>query len=292
MPSQYFNNYQTAVESTLVEDLYNEAIYIMGFSGYYIPNTNSQGRDLLYGDDPLKQFTESYKMDTYLVNSMDYGDEHDFFTKFGLEVKNSVKVQIAVKEFNKKTGNKFKRPLEGDLIYVPFMKNTGELFEITFVNTAKDLYTLGRTKPYFYELSLEPFKYNDEVLDTGVTQIDKIDDSFAYKTDLVFGSGTGNYSLHEPVYQGANIAYASSTAVVHDWDSANLTLTVIHTNGKFSTTSNVIGAISNSQYIITNQQLDNQNTPYDNKVIKDEISSLISNINDENPFGSLSSSEF
>jgi hypothetical protein len=40
------------------------------------------------------------------------------------------------------------------------MKDTGELFEIKFVNTSKDLYTLGRVRPFYYELSLEPFKYN------------------------------------------------------------------------------------------------------------------------------------
>ena len=86
MASPHFQNYQTAVESSLIEDLYNEAIYIQGFPGYYIPNTNVEARDLIYGDDPLKKFESAYKLDMYLVNTMDYGDEQDFFSKFGLEL--------------------------------------------------------------------------------------------------------------------------------------------------------------------------------------------------------------
>ena len=72
---KYFQNYgKSAVEINLIEDLYNEAINIQGFSGYYIPNTNIQGRDLIYGDDPLKHFDNAYKLDMYLVNTMDYGE--------------------------------------------------------------------------------------------------------------------------------------------------------------------------------------------------------------------------
>ena len=58
MPSKYFQNYgKPAVEINLIENLYNEAINIQGFSGYYIPNTNEEARDLIFGDDPLKKFT-------------------------------------------------------------------------------------------------------------------------------------------------------------------------------------------------------------------------------------------
>ena len=237
MPSKYFQNYgQPAIEINLVEDLYNEAIFIQGFSGYYIPNTDSTSRDLIYGDDPLKVFNVAYKLDMYLVNTMDYGDEQDFFTKFGLEVHNQTKIQFTFREFMKQTKKEYDRPREGDLIFLPFFKDSGELFEIKFVNTSKDLYTLGRVRPFYYELSLEPFKYNDEDLDTGVQAIDSIEVLESFKATLQVQSGSGDFTVGETIYQGTandHIALAEVAA----WDQANSIVTIMNINGTFSNTS-------------------------------------------------------
>lgn len=286
MPSQYFSNYQTAVESSLIEDLYNEAIFMQGFSGYYIPNTNAANRDLIYGDDPLKHFDDAYKLDMYLVNTMDYGDEQDFFSKFGLEVRNQVKLQFTVKEFVKRTLKLFERPLEGDLIFIPFMKDTGELFEIKFVNTSKDLYTLGRIKPYYYELSLEPFKYNDESLDTGISLIDSIEISESIKTTLnVQGEGIGNYTVGEILYQGTANSHIAAAEVVA-WDSANSLLTVINVSGTFSNTSSlfITGQTSNAMYSLSTVDNRLHATQFDNLPLLDEV---VTFVDSDNPFASL-----
>jgi hypothetical protein len=277
MPSKYFQNYgKPAVEINLIEDLYNEAINIQGFSGYYIPNTNLPGRDLIYGDDPLKHFDEAYKMDMYLVNTMDYGDEQDFFSKFGLEVRNQTKIQFTFKEFMKRTTNKFDVPKEGNLIFIPFFKDSGELFEIKFVNTSKDLYTLGRIRPFYYELSLEPFKYNDESLDTGVEAIDSIELLESYKTILDVQDGTGDFVVGETIYQGdANnhTAYAEVAA----WDAANTILTIMNINGEFSNTSpvNIVGATSNSVYSLTSVDNKIHQTQFDNLPLLAEVSGFV-----------------
>jgi len=277
MPSKYFQNYgKPAVEINLIEDLYNEAINIQGFSGYYIPNTNVQGRDLIYGDDPLKHFDDAYKLDMYLVNTMDYGDEQDFFSKFGLEVRNQTKIQFSFKEFMKRTNNQFEVPKEGNLIFIPFMKDSGELFEIKFVNTSKDLYTLGRIRPFYYELSLEPFKYNDESLDTGIEGIDMIELLEASKSILDVQDGTGDYVVGETIYQGdANnhTAYAEVAA----WDKANSILTIMNVNGLFSNTSalHITGATSNSNYSLTVVDNKVRESQFDNLPIFDEVSGFI-----------------
>lgn len=287
MPSKYFQNYQTAVEFDLVEDLYNEAIFMQGFSGFYIPNTNEESRDLIYGDDPLKKFTVAYKLDTYLVNTMDYGDEQDFFSKFGLEVRNQIKVQFTVKEFTKQTKKQYTRPREGDLVYIPFMKDTGELFEIKFVNTSKDLYTLGRVRPFYYELSLEPFKYNDESIDTGITQIDYIEVLESIKTVLDVQSGIGNFKVGETIYQGTANDHIAQ-AEVASWDKANTILTVINVSGIFSNTSPLLisGVSSNSHYELTLSDNKLHETQFDNLPILDEVISYVDK-SDNNPFGSL-----
>lgn len=288
MPSKYFQNYgQPAIEINLIEDLYNEAIYMQGFSGYYIPNTDSTAMDLIYGDDPLKKFTVAYKLDMYLVNTMDYGDEQDFFTKFGLEVRNQTKIQFTFKEFNKQTQKVFDRPLEGDLIFIPFIKDNGELFEIKFVNTSKDLYTLGRVRPFYYELSLEPFKYNDESIDTGVAAIDAIETLESYKTTLDVHNGSGNFTVGEMIYQGNSSSHIAS-AEVADWDAANTILTIYNVSGEFSNTSLLLikGSESNATYSLTTVDSLTLGSQFDNVPILKEVVHFVDKT-DDNPFGSL-----
>ena len=286
MPNPYFNLYQTAPESSLIADLYTEAIYNMGFAGNYLPNTNGQAKDLIYGDDPLKVFTVAYTLDMYLVNTFDYGDEADFFSKFGLEVRNQVKIQIAAKEFAKQVGV-FPQPREGDLIAIPFFKDTGELFEIKFVNTSKDLYTLGRTAPYYYELSLEPFKYNDENIETGIEYIDSIEYLEKFKTTLDFTSGSGDFEVGEIVYQGTANAHIASAEVGY-WDPDFTLLEVFNITGEFSTLSAVpvVGSISNASYTLTdvNYSLEKQ---FDNEALKNEAVKFI-DISTGDSTGSLS----
>jgi hypothetical protein len=285
MPSKYFSNhYGNAVESNLIADLYNEAIYIQGFSAYYIPNSSDIKYDRIFGDDPLKSFSQAYMLDTYLIHDGNYGEDQDFFSKFGLEIRNHTKVQFTVKEFKKQTLNKFTKPREGDLIFIPFLRDTGELFEIKFVNSSKDLYTLARTAAFYYELSLEPFKYNHESIDTGIDAIDIIENNHEEKVILDVFNGLGNYIKGETVYQGtanSNIAYAE----VHSWDSSNSIITVINVTGNFSNTSQLtlVGATSNATYqLFTTEDRPN----LDNHYIAAEVSGFIDS-SDLNPSGSL-----
>ena len=98
-----------------------------------------------------------------------------------------------------------------NLIFIPFFKDSGELFEIKFVNTSKDLYTLGRVRPFYYELSLEPFKYNDESLDTGIDAIDDVialgweedndEVDFNITKRLVFRFGETQKNIEDKLYE-------------------------------------------------------------------------------------------
>ena len=59
------------------------------------------------------------------------------------------------------------RPKEGDLIYFPL---GDRLFEIKYVEHEKPFYMLREN--YVYTLRCELFRYEDEVIDTGVDEID------------------------------------------------------------------------------------------------------------------------
>ena len=163
-----------------------EAIRQYGFDGYYIPMDNSVARNLLFGDDPLKKFTQAYPLEFYMSNSEGYIGEQEFFSKFGLEIHNTVSLMMSKRSFEEwLPQDVYARPKEGDLVYIPFSgaSGKGELMEIKFVQGNKDFFVLGRKSPYFYELQLEKFKYSQEIVQTGVADIDIVSED-AYTLEL------------------------------------------------------------------------------------------------------------
>jgi len=292
--SQYFNNYNALSEQRVVEDLIVESIKIMGFDGMYLPNDNDQARDLLYGEDPVKKFNTAFPVEFYLSNVLEYGGEREFFSKFGLEIKNNVSVIISKRSFSLRVPQEtFTRPREGDLVYVPFLNGTGELFEIKFVNQTKDFFSLGRKIPFFYELEMEKFKYSQEVIDTGVPDIDIVVDNSAYTIDLTMrsNSGSGIYLSKELVFRSPDNTQANATVVgtVSGWDTENRILSVTNIAGEFANNSLVIGATSNARYTITSFDplaVELNNEKYDNLYIQQQSDS-ITDFSEINPFGNI-----
>lgn len=265
----------------------------MGFDGYYLPNDNDQARDLLYGEDPVKKFQSAFPVELYLSNFQGYEGQEDFFSKFGLEIKNNVKVIISRRTFEQRVPqNTFTRPREGDLIYVPFLNGYGEVFEITFTEQAKDFFQLGRKAPFFYELSLEKYKFSQELIDTGVYDIDLITTDSGYTIDLQMNSGgANNYTRKEIVYQSTDITQANATvvAIVSEWDANNKILSVTNIAGEFANGYPVYGASSNAIWTIHNfdpLDVEVKDEHYDNKYIQTQGDSII-DFSETNPFGNL-----
>jgi hypothetical protein len=290
--NHYFNNYGSLPEQRVIEDLIVESIRIMGFESFYIPNDNVAARDLLYGEDPVKKFKASYPIELYLSNSLEYGGEREFFSKFGLEIKNTVQVVISKRTFSQRVPqNTYTRPMEGDLIYIPFLNGTGELFEIKFTNQTKDFFMLGRKVPYFYELELEKFKYSQEIINTGTTEIDSVVTDSAYTLHLHTGAGTGTYGIGEIVYQSTDTTYANanSVAIVQSWIPSSNTLSVSNIAGSFINGQLIIGQTSNARFsLATFNPLDNPSNKenYDNQYIANSFSTIVDS-SEINPFGSI-----
>jgi hypothetical protein len=290
--SQYFNNYNALSEQRVVEDLIVESIKIMGFDGMYLPNDNDQARDLLYGEDPVRKFQSAFPVEFYLSSSLEYMGEKEFFSKFGLEIKNNVNVILSKRSFSQRVPqNTFTRPREGDLIYVPFLNGTGELFEIKFVNQTKDFFTLGRKVPYFYELEMEKFKYSHEIIDTGVPDIDIVVDNSSYTIDYQMNTGTGSYEYKELVYQAPDNLYANATAtgIVSGWDASANTLSLTNIAGEFQNTYPFVGATSNARFTLSSYDpldVNLVNEKYDNLYIQQQANTII-DFSEINPFGSI-----
>jgi len=71
------------------------------------------------------------------------------------------------------------RPREGDLVFFPL---GNRLFEVKFVEHEDPFYQLG--KNYVYKLQCELFEYEDDVIDTGIEEIDKKVEDLGHITDL------------------------------------------------------------------------------------------------------------
>lgn len=265
----------------------------MGFDAYYLPIQNSEDRDILYGEDPVKKFSSAFPVEFYLSSSMEYGGEREFFSKFGLEIKNNINVILSKRSFSQRVPQDIlTRPREGDLIYVPFLNGTGELFEIKFVNQTKDFFMLGRKIPYYYELEMEKFKYSQEVIDTGVFEIDDVVSQSGYTIDLSLSrTGANNYTQKEIVFQANNNNFANAfvTATVQNWSNTSNTLSVTNITGEFVDNILVIGVSSNARHMLLtfDPMADStRNEVYDNQHIFSEANTII-DFSEINPFGSI-----
>ena len=291
LTNHYFNNYNDKAEQRLIEDLIVESIKIMGFQAYYIPIFNTEDRDILFGEDPLKKFKSAYPIEMYLSTAMNYDGERDMFTKFGLEIRNEASVIVSKRSFTQRIPSEIVRPREGDLIYIPVINGVGNLMEITFTDHTKDFFMLGRRVPYFYELRLEQYRFSQEIIDTGIEEIDTIVQDVAFTVDLHMGTGTGNYEMREIVFQSPDGTYANCTsyASVQSWDRPTKILGITYIKGEFIDDEPVYGKTSEAEYVLTTyNELDVvvKNDTYDNDFINNKGSQL-TDTSESNAFGPL-----
>jgi hypothetical protein len=180
-------------EQSLVQSLINEQLKIYGVDVHYMP------RKYVSSDSVLREvnassFEDAYPIEAYIDNFDGYGDNPTLLSKFGIQATNEVTLIISKERFetyisplmkNESNIKLSTRPKEGDLIYFPF---GDRLFEIKYVEHEKPFYQLKNT--YVYELRCELFRYEDEVIDTGVDEIDDTLEAIegADGEDFVIGS--------------------------------------------------------------------------------------------------------
>ena len=162
-------------EQSLVQSLINEQLKIYGVDVHFMPRTYVSS-DSVLREVTASSFKDAYPIEAYIDNFDGYGDNPTLLSKFGIEQTNEVTLIISKERFENyisplmKNESNIKlstRPKEGDLIYFPF---GDRLFEIKYVEHEKPFYMLKNT--YVYELRCELFRYEDEVIDTGVDEID------------------------------------------------------------------------------------------------------------------------
>ena len=192
-------------EQGLIQDLINEQLRMYGVEVYYLP------RKYLTEKTIIKEVIESafdnaYPIEAYVENFDGYGDNTTILSKFGIQALNELTIIISKERFEEyitpliKDQSNIKlssRPKEGDIIYFPL---GDRLFEIKFVEHEQPFYQLQ--KNYVYTLKCELFRYEDEVIDTGISFID----------DNIGGSGGEQDSAQAGVIQKLNMVGTGITA--------------------------------------------------------------------------------
>ena len=187
----------TGNEQTLVQNLIDEHIKMHGIEFTYLPRQFVNVKTIMR-EVTTSKFTMSCPIEGYIQNYDGYGDNHNILTKFGVRSTADMDIVISQRRFEDSiTGllqdgytklenspvdltNYPNRPMEGDLLYFPL----GDmLFEIKYVDHEQpSFYQLQNN--YTYLLKCELFEYEDEVISTGIENIDNNFEETGYNATL------------------------------------------------------------------------------------------------------------
>ena len=192
-------------EQGLIQDLINEQLRMYGVEVFYLPRKYITEKTIIK-EVIESAFDNAYPIEAYVQNFDGYGDNTTILSKFGIQALNELTIIISKERFEEyitpliKDQSNIKlssRPKEGDIIYFPL---GDRLFEIKFVEHEQPFYQLQ--KNYVYTLKCELFRYEDEVIDTGIDIID----------DNIGGSGGTQNSIQSGIIQKLNMVGTGVTA--------------------------------------------------------------------------------
>ena len=144
-------------------------------------------------------------------------------------------------------------------------------------------------RSYVYALKLKQFVFSNEIIETGVTEIDEqIRDEYPRTRISLAAGGSGSYVKDEIVYQGANLSYATAEALVHTY-SPGVYIDVYRVQGTISANTIAIGNTSNARWNVSTSSdtttMDNAfEDIVDNNRVETEADAIL-DWTERNPFG-------
>lgn len=171
----YFRNYDASNEQNLLHDLIIEAIRIYGEDMYYIPR-EINSYDQILGEDARSSYGQAILIEMYIKSVDGFTGDGNFMSKFGLQIRDQVVFSVSQRVFDMEvsTHTRQLRPNEGDLVFFPI---NSKCFQIKYVKKQEMFYPLG-TLPT-WELTCELFEYSNEVMNTGIREIDKLQNQYS-----------------------------------------------------------------------------------------------------------------
>jgi hypothetical protein len=162
-------------EQSLVQDLINEQLRMYGVEIYYLPRQYITKKTVIR-EVIQSSFEHAYPIEAYVNTYEGYEGQGTILSKFGVQPLNDLTLTISKERYENYITPLIKnlpnielptRPKEGDLVYFPL---GDRLFEIKFVEHEQPFYQLQKT--YVYELKCELFRYEDEIVDTSIEELD------------------------------------------------------------------------------------------------------------------------
>ena len=307
-------------EQNLYRDLVTEAIQIHGHDVYYMDRT-LVAEDTVFGEDALSKFVTQHPIEMYMEDADGgYAGERELMTQFGLQNLSEATFVVAKERFQTMDsqiqiesgtdttggsilqeagtissstdleGSNFyivqdtaatdsDRPLEGDVIYHPTLK---KLFEVNFVDHDEPFYQLDNNP--VYKLRCRLWEYSSEVLDTGVSAIDDIEDALSRDT-LVY-----QFTLEQSSAVNEDIRLewghsADAGLVIDETDSDN----IIGENDSTSVGESLL--LEDGSYVINEEYIVgdfDQDKTAQNELF-DRLDDDILDFTESNPFGDAGS---
>ena len=165
----------TSAEQNLVQDLINEQLRTYGVEIFYIPRKFITEKSVIR-EVVQSKFDMALPLEAYIDNYDQYSGAGNLLSKFGIESRDEVRLVISRERYENYISPLIEdqaniklstRPKSGDLIWFPL---DDRIYEIKDIEYAKPYYQLQDL--YTYELTCELFRYEDEVLATGIDEID------------------------------------------------------------------------------------------------------------------------
>jgi len=289
MATNPYIRYNVKSEQDLFEDLVIESISVYGQDVYYLPRTIVE-EDRILGDDIPSKFNNAYKIEMYIESIDGFGGEGNLFSKFGIEIRDQATFIVARRRWSETVASYNNNisgdlPEEGDLIYLPLSKS---LFQIMHVEREVPFYQLSNLN--VVRLECELFEYNDEALDTGVEEIDRVE-TLGYSLVLTLDSDGGitpplGDIVTETLGDGSEI-----TAEVVGWNASTNELVVAHvgksdgTYGIFTGDSNTISSTETpGVWSVVSVEEDIGKLNHHNKTFDSDVDPFLV-FDENNPFG-------
>lgn len=252
--STMINNVISPHDDQEARDMYEsiiiENIQCFGSEWYYLPRTMLQ-EDKLLREDVHSAFNDAYQIEGLLTNydafrtSMSVREREGFF----LDVKGNV--VISKKRFNEVTSNQFTRPREGDLMYSPLYNI---VFEIKRVIHDRPLYQLENLT--IYELLIDRWEYNHDVLNTGIVAVDEIQHKYGHQVRVKYTTIQGTINVGDTVIQENEPLQIYGTVSKHDTVNKIISISDVTSNDGaypkfYASTTDYLTTMDNDYVIIT-----------------------------------------
>ena len=211
--SPYFPTYYAghSGEQGLVQDLVDEQIKLFGTDIYYIPKIVLQ--DSTLDEVRYTKYQEQFQIEMLLQNVTGFGDNAEFISKFGLRITDEVVFRVSTRRWDEEVAEHSpnlsvtSRPNEGDLLYFPL---TQDIYEIKFVGKEEPFFQFGKIQ--FYAITAEIYEVGSDDFDTGVAEIDAVEQLFDNAIKLFMDpGGTGDFTVGEEIVGDEFLAKSTAT---------------------------------------------------------------------------------